>query len=273
MGDPSGATGGLEEIRQEAGEQEETWQEAGGQQKTSQGTEGQEETWQVAGGSGRFKCDICGKIRNTKSKMDKHMSDHKEDMEDGPYTCSKYPYQTRGKADLVKHISIAHGIQIKEKCNQCDKMFVTQRELSQHIKENHKSHKPCDYFKDRCDLDEECRYKHIKLNPGEQTCFICGKIFISKREMLSHIRERHGNTLCHRYLRNECTVRRCLFSHRSSTATNVVIRPLEARAPAPPSQDFPNLHATRPVMWSQVVAQSPQIQAQGLPNMSGHVQN
>ena len=61
MGDPSGATGGLEEIRQETGEQEETWQEAGGQEKTSQGTEGQEDPWQVVGGSGRFKCDICGK--------------------------------------------------------------------------------------------------------------------------------------------------------------------------------------------------------------------
>ena len=57
---------GHEEIRQGAGEQEETWQEAGGQQKTNQGTEGQEETWQVAGGSGRFKCDICGKTATQK---------------------------------------------------------------------------------------------------------------------------------------------------------------------------------------------------------------
>ena len=82
----------------------------------------------------------------------------------------------------IVHISTAHGIQIKEKCNQCDKMFVTQRELSQHIKENHKSHKPCDYFKeDRCDLDEECRYKHIKLNPGEQICFTFKKKNISKK--------------------------------------------------------------------------------------------
>ena len=35
------------------------------------------------------------------------------------------------------------------------------------------------------------------------------------------------------------------------------ITPLPARAQAPPSQDFSNLHATGPVMWSQVVAQNP----------------
>ena len=86
-------------------------------------------------------------------------------------------------------------------------------------------------------------------------------------------REKHGNTLCHRFLNNECVVRRCLFSHHISTATNVDIICQEARAPAPPSQDFPNLHATQQVMWSQVVAQSPQIKAQALPNMSGKVQN
>ena len=34
--------------------------------------------------------------------------------------------------------------------------------------------------------------------------------------------------------------------------------PLETRAAATSAQDFPDLHATRPVMWSQVVAQSPQ---------------
>ena len=201
------------------------------------------------------------------------MSDHKEDMEDGSYTCSKCPYQTTSKDDLVKHISIAHGIQIKEKCNKCDETFGTQRELSRHITENHKSHKPCDYFReDRCDV-AECRFKHIKLNPGEQICYTCGKIFISRKDMVSHIREEHGNTLCHRFLNNKCLVRRCLFSHKISSATNADIMSQEARAPAPPPQDFPILHTTGPVMWSQAVAKSPQTQAKVLPKVSGNLRN
>ena len=136
------------------------------------------------------------------------------------------------------------------------------------------AHKPCDYFKeDSCDLDDECRFKHIKLKHGEQICYTCGKIFNIRREMLSHIREKHGSTVCHRFLKNECTVRRCLFSHKISTATNVERSFLESRAPAPLAQDFPDLHATRPVMWSQMVAKSPHAQAQPMPNVSEHLQN
>ena len=96
------------------------------------------------------------------------------------FNTSKCSYQTGNRDELVKHIYKAHRIQVQEKCTQCDKTFSTEIELSQHIKENHKSHKPCDYFKeDRCNLDEEeCRFKHIKLKTGEHICFTCGKILI-----------------------------------------------------------------------------------------------
>ena len=109
---------GQEEARQEAGEQEETGEGVVGQQETQLATGGQKETWQVAGGSGRFTCDICGKTRNTRSKMEKHMSDHEEDLEDGSHTCNKCSYQTRNRDELVKHIYRAHGIQVQEKCTQ-----------------------------------------------------------------------------------------------------------------------------------------------------------
>ena len=133
-------------------------QDTGGQEETRQVNGGKDETWRVAEGSGRFKCVICGKTRNTRSKMEKHMTDHEEDIEDVSSTCSKCSFQTRSREDLVKHVSRAHGIKIQEKCNHCDDQFETQTELSRHIKENNKSHKPCDYFKeDRCDHnDDEC---------------------------------------------------------------------------------------------------------------------
>ena len=219
------------------------------------------ESWQVVGGSARFKCNICGKTRNTKSKMEKHMNDHEEDNDDVSATCTKCSYQTTRRDDLIKHISKAHGInQILEKCNQCDNKFKTEKDLTNHIKENRKTHKPCDYFKeDRCDLDAECRFKHIKLKSGEQICYTCGKTFSSRKDMLSHIKEKHGHIPCHRFLKNECTVRRCLFSHNTLPVTNVEISSPAPRARAPPAQDFQNLHATRPVMWSQVVAETPHL--------------
>ena len=39
----------------------------------------QPETWQLVGGAGRPKYSICGKTRNTKNAMEKHMKDHEED--------------------------------------------------------------------------------------------------------------------------------------------------------------------------------------------------
>ena len=178
------APGGQEETISGNGEKEESLQDAKGQEETREVAGGKDESWQVAGGSGRFKCEICGKTRNTRSKMEKHMIDHEEDIEDGSSTCSKCSFQTRNREDLVNHISRAHGIKIQEKCNQCGDKFETQRELSRHIKENHKGHKPCHYFKeDRCDFDtDECRFKHIKLKHGEHICYTCGLIFISRRK-------------------------------------------------------------------------------------------
>ena len=83
-----------------------------------------------------------------------------------------------------------------------------------------------------------------------------------KKEMLNHIGEKHGNTPCHRFFKNEFTVKRCIFSNIISAAINVEKIPPEARAPGVSPQDFPNLHATGPVMWSQMAAQSPKSQSQ-----------
>ena len=39
--------------------------------------------------------------------------------------------------------------------------------------------------------------------------------------MMKHKEGIHGNNICHRFLRNECRVRRCFFSHKIPAATNV----------------------------------------------------
>ena len=50
------------------------------------------------------------------------------------------------------------------KCNRCASNFTTNRELTTHIKEKHKSYKPCDYFVEtRCELDDECKFIMLNL--------------------------------------------------------------------------------------------------------------
>ena len=150
---------------------------------------------------------------------------------------------------------------------------MTENDLSNHIRENHKSKRPCVYFRDgRCELDEECGYNHIILKQGEQICFKCGIVFKSKRELINHIREQHGDTIYHRFLRNECKQARCFFSHNILTASAERSQ-VEVRAYTPTAQDFPSLPTARPVVRAQTVAQSTQDPAQSVPNLSQETQN
>ena len=100
-------------------------------------------------------------------------------------------------------------------CDQCGKNFITDKELTSHIKDNHKTYKPCDYFvENRCEQSNtNCRYHHIKIKQGEQICFKCGLVFTLKPQLIDHIRELHGNVIFHRFLRDECKQKRCFFSH------------------------------------------------------------
>ena len=72
--------------------------------------------------------------------------------------------------------------------------------------------------------------------------------------MLKHIEVEHGQETCHRYLRNECIVRRCLFNHNITNATNVVTVSEERVASVPTQVGFHSLPTAGPVVWSRVVA-------------------
>ena len=64
------------------------------------------------------------------------------------------------------------------KCNICAFNFTTKREWRPHMKENHKSYKPCEYFIENiCGLDEDCKFHYVKHALDEQICNTCGDIF------------------------------------------------------------------------------------------------
>ena len=136
------------------------------------------------------------------------MTIHDEETDDGTYTCRHCPYQNNNEDQLKQHINRTH-INRNEAvfyCDQCSKPFKTESELTNHVKDNHKSYKPCKLNKEsRCDLDTECMFNHEKLKPGDEICYKCGKVFTSKKELGNHIVDKHGQTMCHKFLKNECT--------------------------------------------------------------------
>ena len=191
---------------------------------------------------GKFRCQTCGYTRNTKHQLERHVRELHENTEEETFMCRNCSYHGIGMDDLNNHIMQEHvtdndishenneNTQII--CDLCNKHVWTKRELTNHVNSDHKSNKPCHYFKeDKCDLDDECRYRHIKLKQGEETCYKCGKIFKSKRDLLRHIEQAHGHEICHRYLRNECTARKCLFTHSRPNASSAQERtpPVEAQ--------------------------------------------
>ena len=99
------------------------------------------------------------------------------------------------------HVAAAHKNETKEcmttmKGNICDSMFPTKNDLNRHIKENHKTHKPCNKFPgNRCEYDDECRYRHVILQQGQHICYKCGEITMSRTDMMNHIKETNGNSV------------------------------------------------------------------------------
>ena len=69
---------------------------------------------------------------------------------------------------------------------------------------------------------------------------------------VNHIEQNHGLEICHRYLCNECTTRRCLFTNKRPNVSSAQIT-----EPAPTLTVFHSPPTTRPVAWSQAVAQEP----------------
>ena len=89
--------------------------------------------------------------------------------------------------------------------------------------------------------------------------------------ILKHIKQKYGQEICHRYLHNECTAKRCLFTHRRPTNSSGSIRAQEGRALVPTSTDF-NSHPTAgPAVCSQEVSQGPK--APTVPRLSIEARN
>ena len=225
-----------------------------------------EESWrQVDRIGSRYRCPTCGFTRNTKNQMDKHMKEHQEDIDDCSFTCRHCPYQTNSRNQLENHIKTTHepSIQNSNICFQCNKSYMSKPDLKKHIQDTHKNYKPCDYFSEnRCELDGDCKYNHIKLLKGQEICYKCGLFFKSKGELRKHIIAKHGNILCHKFLNNLCTQQRCFFSHNVMTATSVVNTPEPNKTPIITPQDFPSLPTIRPVVGGQMAAMEAENQYQ-----------
>ena len=162
--------------------------------KTQEGSREQPEAWQHVGKSGRPKCPICGKTRNTVSAMEKHLKDHDEDLDDNLddslFNCRNCDFQSQTRIHLVEHLKIKHGLHT---CSSCNVTCASKIELETHIKE-HMKHKQSD----------------VQTDPENQySCRSCDQICSNKESLNRHIIEDHqSHKPCREFATNSCAYER-----------------------------------------------------------------
>ena len=220
--------------------------------------------------------------------MKDHEEDLDEDSDDSSFNCRKCDFQSKNRTQLVDHLKIKHDLytcsscnvtciskneldtHIIEhhkslKCNQCGESIVDRNKLKEHMIESHKSYKPCTKYKnDNCN-EVPCRFNHIILQANEEICYRCETRFRSKTDLIKHIKEQHGNIVCHKFIQNKCerSSEECIFSHCT--------KDFKRQAPLNIQQDFPQsspipLHSPHikvsnmsTKIQSQLQLQSPQV--------------
>ena len=188
---------------------------------------------------------------NSKEELERHIT------KKHTLTCTVCPVQLNNLNDLAAHMNSLHKKSEDIICNICEMKVQTKSELIDHIK-IHKSYKLCkNYAMNNCGPQIECRYQHTILPPGLHICYKCGVTSPSKTDIMKHIKSKHGNEICHNFLRNRCEYQRCMFSHNNPHALNVESVPeREMVTPSAPREaDFVDLPTIGPVVRIEERAQ------------------
>ena len=138
------------------------------------------------------------------------------------------------------------------KCNLCGNVFNTKRELSLHIRAEHKTFKPCTFFaSNTCENGSDCRYNHIIPNADTHICFKCGKTETTKTDLMKHIKATHKAIPCHRFKDGNCrfSSTSCIFSHELASAPQSSVSSTPLMTPP----DFPQAWQAKPPDQVQTV--------------------
>ena len=208
-----------------------------------------------------LKCKKCKEVFNSEDEL----IEHRRKEHPSSKVCRDFPNCPRKEKCLHIHkeqnIEVISSVeqetteetQKQEKCYLCNKTLKSKRELSNHIKVEHKTYQPCrNFVNNSCTYNDDCRFNHVILEEGTQICFKCGKIETSKTALMKHVKETHGSIPCTKFKNGICRFNEssCIFSH-----TNVV--PCDPQQNAPPTiesqQDFPQAWQVKPPDQQQLI--------------------
>ena len=168
----------------------------------------------------RVKCEVCGKLANTKSELRYHMAKH---VTERNFVCIECGLRFKCPRSLKTHALIHTGVK-KHKCEQCDFASFTRSNLRTHIRQNHEDlgeHNVCERCGKKCVSayalklhvdrhnleskfkcstcgaafkDQQNRRNHELIHDDikDFTCSICAKQFRQKCQLTTHMKRHNG---------------------------------------------------------------------------------
>ena len=185
----------------------------------------------------KYKCRKCDFIGLGESHFKNHMKlIHKEEE----FNCMQCDYQGHTMFQLQKHIKIKHENKGEEeeiagqiRCRICAEVFEEKANLMIHRKIKHASLvAQCkNYEEGKCTFtSKSCYWIHEpKVSRSDNChCYVCGKSFKTKSEMMGHRKQYHANVvrLCSKFTEGKCPFQDefCWFIHSQTRVNKTVTK-------------------------------------------------
>lgn len=178
--------------------------------------------------TGSIPCDACDKVfRSNNAKNEHYAYIH---MKVKRHRCTQCPETFRNYFQRTKHISLIHGMKLKEfKCDLCPKVFTVSGKLRVHVRYAHLKEKryACDVCEWKFYATSELK-QHMVTHSGERKyqCNVCKKSYARKYTLCEHMRI-HDNdrrfvcTVCGKTYAQSCSLKHhSKIHHPSSSKSN-----------------------------------------------------
>ncbi|XP_030752913.1 putative zinc finger protein 840 [Sitophilus oryzae] len=177
-------------------------------------------------------CSRCNYQTIHKSNLDRHKAVHlsqeerqaANESQKNVYRCALCDYKTQYKSSIRRHEKVHLAPEERQifACAQCDKKYMSNRRLQDHIKLNHidsrmkESQKKvrcsiCDYR--ARDMSNLKQHEAVHLAPEERElfgCAHCEKQYMTKRHLRDHLKTNHSDSRAKEFTKFQKKVYRCV---------------------------------------------------------------